>query len=193
MALKSPREILWKWHLSYLITKMRLETSERPSSWWLPWGHLLQLRDKPDNNAHLQGPASSATRQDIWQKNSPSPHVLPGPCPQCCQSGPWKDDCPSLFLQGRSVSHSHSQQSEGLTNLLGLAAEDRCSPVTLAHFKITSEETRITVQVVNKPQSPTWCYQTSQVSFIFHRSLWWGWTVSSTIQKGKTVLFKFRS
>jgi hypothetical protein len=30
----------------------------------------------------------------------------------------------SLSLQGGSVSHSHSRQSEGLMDLLGLAAED---------------------------------------------------------------------
>jgi hypothetical protein len=65
LAFRLPREILWKQHLRYLITEMRLETSERPSSWWLPWGHLPQLQDGPDNNTHLQGPASSATRQDI--------------------------------------------------------------------------------------------------------------------------------
>jgi hypothetical protein len=29
----------------YLVTEMRLETSERPSSWLLPWGYLLQLQD----------------------------------------------------------------------------------------------------------------------------------------------------
>jgi hypothetical protein len=41
-------------------------------------------------------------------------------------------------------------------------------------------------------------YQTSQVSFILHRSPWWGRTVSSTSQKkrqfylNKKVLFKFK-
>jgi hypothetical protein len=59
-----------------------------------------------------------------WAKHCPSPRPLPRPCPQCGQNGHWKDDCPSLSLQGRSVSHSHSQQSEGLMDLLGLAVED---------------------------------------------------------------------
>jgi hypothetical protein len=62
----------------------------------------------------------------------------------------------------------------------------------LAPFQITSEEARVTVQVAGRPQSPTWCYLTSQVSFILHRSPWWGWTVSSTSQKGKKVLFKIK-
>jgi hypothetical protein len=35
-----------------------------------------------------------------------------------------EDRLPSLSLKGRSVSHSHSQQSEGLLDLLGLVAED---------------------------------------------------------------------
>jgi hypothetical protein len=65
-------------------------------------------------------------------------------------------------------------------------------PWDLGPFKITSEEPRVTVQVAGRPQSPTWCYQTSQVSFILHRALWWGWRVSSTSQKGKTVLLKFK-
>jgi hypothetical protein len=125
-----------------------------------------------------------------WAKNCPSPCLPPGPCPLCGQNGHWKDDCPSLSPQGRSVSHSHSQQSEGLTDLLGLAAEDWCSPGTSSPLKITSEEPRIAVQVAGGPQSPTWCYQTSRVSFIHHRSPWWGWMVPFTSQKGKTVLFK---
>jgi hypothetical protein len=91
---------------------MRPTTSERPNSWWLPWGYLLQLQDGPDNNACLQGSASSATRQDTGQKNCPSPCPPPRPCPQCGQNGHWKDNCPSLSLEGRSVSHSHSRQSE---------------------------------------------------------------------------------
>jgi hypothetical protein len=127
-----------------------------------------------------------------WAKNCPSPCPLPGPCPQCGQNGHWKDDCPSFSLRGRSDSHFHSQQSEGLTDLLGLVAEDGCGPGTLASFKITLEEPRVTVQVAGRPQSPTWCYLTSRVSFILHRSPWWGWTVSSTSQKEKTALFKFK-
>jgi hypothetical protein len=55
VALEPLKEILWKWLLRYLITEMRFETSERPSSWRLPWGYLLQLWDGPDNNAHLWG------------------------------------------------------------------------------------------------------------------------------------------
>jgi hypothetical protein len=35
-----------------------------------------------------------------------------------------EDNCPSLPPQGRTVSHPHSHQTEGLTDLLGLAAED---------------------------------------------------------------------
>jgi hypothetical protein len=180
MALKPPREILWKWHLRYLITEMRLEISERPSSWQLPWGYLLQLLDGLDNSC-LQGPASSATRLDIGEKNCPSPHLPPGPCPQYVQNGHWRTTA-SLCLR----------KSEGLTDLLGLVAEDWRGPGTLARFKIISEEPRVTVQVGDRPQSPTWCYLTSQVSFTLHRSPWWGWTVSSTSQKEQTVLFKFK-
>jgi hypothetical protein len=77
-------------------------------------------------------------------------------------------------------------------DLLGLAAEDLCGPGTSAPFKITSEEPRVTVQVTGRPQSPTWCYLTFQVSVILYRSPWWGWMVSSTSQKGKTILFKFK-
>jgi hypothetical protein len=74
-------------------------------------------------------------------------------------------------------------------SLFGLAAEDWRGPGTLTSFKITSEEPRVTIQVAGRPQTPTWCYLTSRVSFILHRSPWWGWMVSSTSQKGKTVLF----
>jgi hypothetical protein len=105
-----------------------------------------------------------------WAKHCPSPRPPPGPCPRCGQNGHWKDNCSPLSLQGRSVSHSHSQQSEGLTDLLGLVTEDWHGPGTLAPFKITSEEPRVTVQVAGRPQSPTWCYLTSQASFILHRS-----------------------
>jgi hypothetical protein len=118
-----------------------------------------------------------------WAKHCPSPCPLPGPCPQCGQSGHWKNNCPSLFLQGRSVSHFHSQQSEVLMDLLGLVAEDWCNPGTSGPFKITSEEPKVTVQEADRPQSPTWCYLTSQVSFILHRSPWLGRMVSSTSQK----------
>jgi hypothetical protein len=52
-----------------------------------------------------------------WAKHCPLPRPLPGHCPRCGQNGHWKDDCPSLSLQGRSVSHSYSQQSEGLRPL----------------------------------------------------------------------------
>jgi hypothetical protein len=100
---------------------------------------------------------------------------------------------PSFSLQGKSVSHPHSQQSEGLTDPLGLVAEDLCGPGTSAPFKITSEEPRVTIQVAGRPQSPTWCYLTFQISFILCRALWWEWMVSSTSQKGKTVLFKFKT
>jgi hypothetical protein len=50
-------------------------------------------------------------------------------------------------------------------------------------LKITLEEPRVTFQVVGRPQSPTQCCLTFQVSFILHRSPWWGWMVSSTSQK----------
>jgi hypothetical protein len=183
MALKLPREILWEWHLRYLITEMKFKTSERPSSWQLPWGHLLQLPDGLDNNTRLQGLLQVQPDGTLGRKNCPSPHPPPGPCPRCGQNGHWKDDCPSLSLQGRSVSHS--QQSEGLMDLLGLAAEEWYGPGTSVPFKITSEEPRVTIQVAGRPQSPTWCHLTSQVSFILHRSPWWGWTVSSTSQKRK--------
>jgi hypothetical protein len=46
--------------------KMRLETSKKPSSWWLLLGHLVQLQDGPDNT-HLQGSASSIRH---WQKTA---------------------------------------------------------------------------------------------------------------------------
>jgi hypothetical protein len=170
---------------------MKLETSRRPSSWWLPWGHLFQLLDWPDKKACLQGPPSGATRQDTGQNTDlylAATRTLSTMWPE------WilEDDCPSLSLQGRSDSYSHSQQNEDLTHLLGLAAEDWCSPGTLTPFKITSEEPRITIQVSGEPQSPSWCYLTSQVSFILHRSPWWGWMVSATSQERKTVLFKLK-
>jgi hypothetical protein len=49
---------------------MRLEITERPSSWRLPWGYLLQLRDGLDDNTRLQESPSSATRQDIGQNTA---------------------------------------------------------------------------------------------------------------------------
>jgi hypothetical protein len=139
----------------------------------------------------LPGACFKCNQTRHWAKNCPSPHPLPGPCPQCDQNRHWKDDCSSLSLQGRSVSHSHSQQSEGLMDLLGLAAEDWCGPGTLAPFKISSEEPRVAIQVAGRPQSPTWYYLTCQVSVILHRSLWWGRSVSSTSQKER-VLFKLK-
>jgi hypothetical protein len=62
----------------------------------------------------------------------------------------------------------------------------------MALFKITSEEPRVTIQVADRPQKPTWCYLNFQASFFLHRAPWWGWTVLSTSQKRKTVLFKFK-
>jgi hypothetical protein len=110
-------------------------------------------------------------------KTCPSPCPPPRPCPQCGQNEHWKDNCPSLSLQGRSVSHSHSQQSEGLTDL-GPGGRRLTQP-----WDLGLEEPRVTIQVAGRPQSPTWCYLTFQVSFILHRSPWWGWMVSSTSQK----------
>jgi hypothetical protein len=125
-----------------------------------------------------------------WAKNCPSPCLLPEPCLQCSQSGHRRIDCPSWSLQGRSVSHSHSQQIEVLTDHLGLAAEDWYGRGILAPFKITWEEPRLIIQVAGSPQSPTWCYLTFQISFILHKSPWWDWMVPSNSQKRKTVLFK---
>jgi hypothetical protein len=132
------------------------------------------------------GACFKCNQMEHWAKGCPSPHLLPGPCPQCGQNGHCRINCPSLPPQGRSVSHSHSHQTKGLTGLLGLAAEDWCSPGTSTPFKITSEEPRVTIQVAGRPQSPTWCYLSCLVSFIFHRSPWWGWMVSSTSQKKTT-------
>jgi hypothetical protein len=135
-------------------------------------------------------------------------HTPPGAYFKCNQTGHWakklpftlltaktlstmwpewtqKGQLPSLPLQCRSVSHSSSHQTEGLSDLLGLAAEDWCGPGTSALFKISSKEPRVTIQVAGRPQSPTWCYLTSQVSFILRKSPWWEWMVSSTSQKKK--------
>jgi hypothetical protein len=168
---------------------MRLETSERPSAWRLPWGHLLQLWDGPDNNAYLQDLLQAQPDKTLGKK---LPFTLPTTRTLSTMWPEWtlEDDCPSLSLQDKSVSHSHSQKSEGLMDLLGLAAEDWCSRENSGPFKITSEEPRVIVQVAGRPQSSTWCYLTSQVSLILHRSPWWGWTVSPTSQRGKTILFK---
>jgi hypothetical protein len=101
------------------------------------------------------GPASSATRQNTGQNTALH---LDGARTLSTMWPEWtlEDNCSSLSLQGRSVSHSHSQQSEGLTDLLGLVAEDQCGPRTLAPFKINSEEPRVAVQVAGGPQTPTW-------------------------------------
>jgi hypothetical protein len=170
---------------------MRLETSKKPSSWRLPWGYLLQLWDgqtTTHTSRCLLQVQPDGTLDKTLPFTSPATRTLSTMWPE------WtlEDNCPSLSLQGRSVSHSHSQQSEGLTDLLGLAAEDWRSPGTSAPFKITLEEPRVTILVAGGPQSPTCCYLTSQVSFILHRSPWWAWTVSSTSQKGKRILFKFK-
>jgi hypothetical protein len=161
---------------------MRFETSKRPSSWRLPWSYLLQLQEGC-TTMHTSGACLKCNQTGHWAKRCPSPCPSPGPCPRCGQNRHWKDNCPSLSLQSRSVSHSHSQQSKVLTDLFGLVVEDWCSPGTSAPFKITSEEPRVTVQVAGRPQSPTWCSLTSWVSFILHRSPWWGWLVSPTSQK----------
>jgi hypothetical protein len=123
-------------------------------------------------------------------------HIPPGACFKCktlpftspatrTLSTMWPEWTLEVWLPlfVSAVSHSHSQQSEGLTDLLGLAAEDWCGPGTLAPFKITS----VTVQVAGRPQSPTWCYLTSWVRFILHRSLWWGWTVSTSQRKDSFI------
>jgi hypothetical protein len=181
---------LWKWNLRYLITEMRLETSKRPSSWWLPWGHLLWLPDGLDNNTRLQGPASSATRRDTGQKAALHLTHHQDPVHNVARVDTGRTTA-LLCLWKVGQSPTPTQQSEGLSDLLGLVAEDWCGSGTSAPFKITSEEPRVAVQVAGRPQTPTWCYLTFQVSFILHRSLWWGWTVSSTSQnkKQKTSLF----
>jgi hypothetical protein len=93
MALKPPREILWKWLLRYLITEMRLETSERPSSWWLPWGHLSNFQTGWTTMHDSRG-CFKCNQTRYCAKNCISPHLPPGPCPQCGQNGHWKDNCP---------------------------------------------------------------------------------------------------
>jgi hypothetical protein len=123
-----------------------------------------------------------------WAKNCPSPLPPPGPCLWCGQSGHRRMTAP-LCLCKVGQSPSHSQQSEGLTYLLGLVADDWHGPGTSAAFKIILEEPRVAVQVADRPQSPTWCYLTSQVSFILHRYPWWsGWS-HPPAKKGKTILF----
>jgi hypothetical protein len=78
----------------------------------------------PDNNAYLQGLLQVQPDRTLG-KTLPFTSLVPsGPCPQCGQNGHWKNDCPSLSLQSRLVSHSHSQQSEDLVGFLGLMAED---------------------------------------------------------------------
>jgi hypothetical protein len=98
MALKLPKEILWKWHLRYLITKMRLETSKRPSSWQLPWGYLLHLQDKPGQHCTPPGVCFKCNQTRHWAKGCTSPCPLPGPCLQCDQNGHWRINSPSLSL-----------------------------------------------------------------------------------------------
>jgi hypothetical protein len=56
------------------------------------------------------GPASTATRQDTGQNTALHLARCQDPIHNVGQNGHWKDDCPSLSLQSRSVSHSHSQQ-----------------------------------------------------------------------------------
>jgi hypothetical protein len=124
---------LWKWHLRYLIIEMRLETSERLL--------VAALRLPPPTlrwagqQSMPSGACFKYNQTRYWKKTCLSPCPPPGPYPQYGQNGHWKDDCPSLSLQGRSVSHSHSQQNEGLMNPLGLVAEDWCSPGTLAFLQ----------------------------------------------------------
>jgi hypothetical protein len=164
---------------------MRLETSERPSSWQLPWGQLLQLQKGLDNNAHLQRPASSATRQDIGQKYCPSPHLLPGPFPHVARMDTGRMTAPLCLCkrQGQSPTPTLNKVKASWTSWVWWQKTD----VALG------PQPRVAVQVAGRPQSPTWCYQTSCVSFILHRFLLWGWMVTSTRQKGKTVLFKFKT
>jgi hypothetical protein len=165
---------------------MRLETSERPSSLQLPWGYFFQLQD---NNAPLQGPASSATRQDTGQKSALYLAHFQNPVYNVARVDMGRSTVP-LGLCKLGQSPIPTQQSEVLTDHLGLAAEDGHGCGTSGPFKITWEELRLTIQVAGRLQSPTWCYLTFQISFIIHKSLWLGWMVPFNSQKRKTVLFK---
>jgi hypothetical protein len=184
VALNSPKEILWKWHLRYLITTMRLEANERPSSWWLPWSHLLRLWEGP-------------------QQLEP-----PGACFKCNQRGHWAKGCCQdlvhnvvkmdtrrstsplcLYKVGQSLTPVANRLKASWTSWTWQQNTDAAlGPQPPSR---SPEEPRGTVQVAGRPQSPTWCYLISRVSFILHRSPWWGWMVSSTSQKNP-VLFKFK-
>jgi hypothetical protein len=129
---------------------MRLETSERPSSWWLPWGHSSNF--ETGRTTHTSRGCFKCNQTRHWAKTSLHLTRHQDPVPLWPE---WtlEDDCPSLSLQGRSVSHSHSQKSKGFTDLLGLAAEDWHGPGTLAPFKSILEEPRVTIQVAGKPHT----------------------------------------
>jgi hypothetical protein len=139
---------------------------QKTSSWWLPWGYLLWFQDRPDNNTCPQGPASNATRQDTGQETA---HHL-ARCQDTVHNATRMDTggstTPLHFYKVKSVSHSHCHQTEGLSDLLGLA--------DLSPLQDHLEEPRVTVKVARRPQSPPWCYLTPRVSFILHRSPWWG-------------------
>jgi hypothetical protein len=74
VALSPHRETLWEWHLRYLITEMRLQTWERPSSWWLPWGCFLQLWDTL-TTTHTSRACFKCNQTGHWAKHCPSPHL----------------------------------------------------------------------------------------------------------------------
>jgi hypothetical protein len=154
VALKPSKEILRKWHLRYLITEMRLETNRRPNSWQLHWDHLLQLWDGW-TRMHTSKSLLQVQPDGTLDKTLLFPSLATRTLSTIWPEWTLEDDCPSLSLQGRSFSHSHSQQSEGLTDLLGLVSEDWRSPGTLSPFKITSEEPKVAIQVAGRPQSTT--------------------------------------
>lgn len=62
--------------------------------------------------------------QNHWAKDYPMPCPLPGHCPRCRNTGPWKTDCPFCFHRCRPVSPLCERMSYLMETAL---ATDGCS------------------------------------------------------------------
>jgi hypothetical protein len=139
------------------------------------------------------GPASSATKQDTGQNTALHLTCCQDPVHDMARMDTGRMTAPLCLCKvGQSPIPTLNRVKASQTSWAWWQKTDG-GPGTLAPFKITLEEPRLTIQVAGRSQPPTWCYLTSQISFILHRSPWWGWMVSSISQKGKTVLFKCKS
>jgi hypothetical protein len=158
-----------QWKAQLLMAALR---PPPPSSRWL------------DNNAHLQGSASSATRWDTWQKTALNLAHHQDPVHNVARvdiGGHWRTTAPLCLCKvGQAPTPTLNRVKPSWTSWAWWPKTDVAQGLgpLQDHFGGSQD---------NHP-STRWAsitYQTSWVSFILHRSPWWGLTVSSTSQKRK--------